>query len=96
MTKYDSNSASFERLLKAMCYDPAINKKVVRILKMDTYPRRIVLSNWLEQLRRRQAPEKLIGALSCLFDDNIAENVLTFIYEHPTKHSENDRLLKEI
>ena len=77
-----SNWESFERLLQAVHYDPLIKQKIVNILKMDSYPRRIVLSNWLEQLRRKQAPEKLIQALSCLFDDNISKNVLALINNH--------------
>jgi hypothetical protein len=49
------------------------------MLKLDSYKRRIVLNNWVEQLRRQQASAKLLNALSCLFDDAIAEEVLTII-----------------
>lgn len=79
---------SIDRLLKAMRYDLVINKKVVNILKMDSYPRHIVLSNWLEQLRCNNAPYRLMQSLSCLFDDNIAAKVLTFINDHQIKDSE--------
>lgn len=81
-TNYESDFGSIEKLLKAMRYDPVINKKVVNILTMDSYPRRLVLSNWLEQLRCNNAPYRLMQSLSCLFDDSIAEKVLTFINDH--------------
>ncbi|MFC2088475.1 hypothetical protein ACFLSX_02655 [Calditrichota bacterium] len=83
-----SLDAEFEplvTLLKAMRKDPVINKKVVNILKMDSYPRRIVLSNWLEQLRRNNAPIKLTQILSYLFDDIVAEKVLSLINNRPSK-----------
>ena len=66
-------------LLKAMRKDPVINKKVVNLLKMDSFPRHIVLSNWLEQLRRKNAPAKLTQILLYLFDDIVAEKVLLLI-----------------
>jgi hypothetical protein len=46
---------------------------------MDSYPRHIVLSNWLEQLRRNNAPKRLIQTLSYLFDDTTAEKVYGLI-----------------
>jgi hypothetical protein len=74
-----NNEKDFEsivKLLQAMSCDPLINKKVVNILKMDSYPRHIVLSNWLEQLRRNNAPAKLTKTLAYLFNDDIAEKTL--------------------
>jgi len=59
--------------------EPVINKKVIGILKMDSYRRRLVLNNWLEQLRQNNAPQKLMQTLACLFDDHIAEKILTCI-----------------
>ena len=75
----DSNWKSFDKLLKAICYDPVIHEKVFQILKLDSYQRRIVLSNWLEQLRRKNAPENLTKTLSYLFDDVIAQKIFTLI-----------------
>ena len=70
-----------KRLIQVMRKDPVINAEVMKILKLDPYQRRFVLNNWLEQLRLRNASENLLSALSCLFDDNIAEKVLTLINE---------------
>jgi len=66
--------------------DPVINKKVVNILKLDSYPRHIVLSNWLEQLRLNKAPQKLTQALTYLFDDRIAEKVYNLITDQRLKN----------
>jgi hypothetical protein len=70
---------SFKNLIRAMRDDPVINKKVVKILKMDSYPRHIVLSNWLEQLRRNNAPKKLTQILSYLFEDEFSEKILILL-----------------
>jgi hypothetical protein len=79
MRKDDSDIESIRKLLQAIQNDPVINKKVKNILKMDTYLRRSVLNNWLEQLRLKNAPGKLTQTLSILFDDKIAKKVLTLI-----------------
>ena len=83
MNKYESDFESFKKLLHAMCYDPVINKKLVNILKLDSYPRHIVLSNWLEQLRRNNASGKLIQTLALLFDDSIAKKIYELIKNPP-------------
>jgi len=79
-SEYDFDS--IKRLLKAMRYDPVINNKTVKNLKMDSYRRRLVLNNWIEELRRDNAPYKLTQSLTFLFDDSIAEQVRVFITEH--------------
>lgn len=79
MNTEENEIKSFEKLLRATCYDPVINKKVLSILKMGSYPRHIVLSNWLEQLRLNNAPKRLIQTLTYLFDDTVAEKVYGLI-----------------
>ena len=59
--------------------DPLIKDRIIEVLKMNPYDRRLVLNNWLEQLRLRRAPENLQNALSALFDNEMAEKVLTMI-----------------
>jgi hypothetical protein len=75
----DNESESLIRLIQVMRDDSLINKKVIEMLKLDSYQRRSVLNNWLERLRVENAPDNLLSALSCLFDDKIAEQVLTLI-----------------
>jgi hypothetical protein len=67
------------KLMLVMQKDPLIKKKVLHMLKLESYQRRLVLNRWLEQLRARQAPENLLSALTYLFDDKIAEEMLTLI-----------------
>ena len=69
----------FIKLMQVMKKDPVINEKVIQLLKMESYQRRLVLNSWLEQLRVRHASDNLLNALSCLFDDKIAEDVLALI-----------------
>ncbi len=75
----DKELEPFIKLMQVMHKDPVINEKVIQLLKLDSYQRRSVLNVWLEQLRLRNASENLLSALSCLFDDKIAEEVLTLI-----------------
>lgn len=59
--------------------DTVINEKVIEVLNLDSYKRRIILNNWLEQLRRQNASEKMVQILSYLFDDIVAEETLKLI-----------------
>jgi len=85
INKTESEIDTIKKLLKAVRYDPVINKKIAGLLKMDSYPRHIVLSNWLEQLRLNKAPEKLTQTLTYLFDDSIAEKVYNLINRSKVK-----------
>ena len=78
----DNESESLIRLIQVMRDDDLINKKVIEMLKLDSYQRRSVLNNWLERLRKQKAPQNLLNALSCLFDDKTAEQVLAIINDH--------------
>ncbi len=78
-TDRDKNFEPFKRLMQVMQNDPVLHERVIQMLKLDSYQRRALLNNWLEQLRTRNASERLLSALSCLFDDKIAEKVLTLI-----------------
>ena len=75
----DNDFEPLKKLVQVMRDDPLINEKIIKLLRMDSFQRRAVLNNWLEQLRIRHASENLLSALSCLFDDKIAEEVLTLI-----------------
>jgi len=68
-----------KKLIHVMRNDPIIYSEVIKILNLDSYQRRSVLNNWLEQLRRRRASENLLSALCYLFDDKIAREVLVLI-----------------
>jgi len=87
VNNYESDFESIVKLLQAMCNDPVINKKVINILKMGSYRRRLVLNNWLEQLRHSNAPNKLTQTLSYLFDDIIAEKIYGLINRSKNKRN---------
>ena len=76
------------KLMRVMQKDPVINKKVIEMLRMESYQRRFILNSWLEQLRIRHASENLLSALSCLFDDKTAADVLTLINKTKLNYSE--------
>jgi hypothetical protein len=61
--------------------DPVIKHRLINVLQLNSFERRSVLIIWLEQLRLRNSSKDLLDALSCLFDDKIAEKVLTLINE---------------
>ncbi len=73
----DSVSRQFTQLLQVIREDSAINKKLLQLLKLDSYQRRNVLNRWLEHLRLIGAAENLLRSLSCLFDDEVAEKTLS-------------------
>jgi hypothetical protein len=72
-------SEPFANLLQLIIEEQAINTRVVQLLKLDSFRRRLILNKWLEQLRRKGAAHKLMQALSCLFDNDIAEKTLSFL-----------------
>ena len=77
--KMDNSLESFATLIEIMRDDQDINEKVMAVLRLDSYKRRAILNDWLEQLRIRNASEDLLSALSSLFDDNVAGEVLILI-----------------
>lgn len=77
-TYYDF-SESLIRLVEIMQKDTRINREVTRMLNLDGYHRRIVLNDWLEGLRKKNAPQDLMRALGCLFDDDIARDLLALL-----------------
>lgn len=85
---YKSDIVSIAKLLRAFRNDSVINEKVIDILKMNSYSRRFVLNNWLEQLRRKNASGKLTQTLALLFDDSIAKKIFDLI-KKSKKNSRN-------
>jgi len=69
-------------LFQTVMEDPVIKRRIIDVLQLSSFERRTVLINWLEQLRLRHASGKLLKALSCLFDDEVAEGILNLIDNH--------------
>jgi hypothetical protein len=78
-------SQSFTSLLQVIREDEEMNTRVIQMLKLKSFQRTLLLNKWLEQLRRKKASEKLLRSLACLFDDAIADKVLTLINNNKSK-----------
>jgi hypothetical protein len=72
-------SESFAGLLQVIKKDRELNARVIQLLELNSFRRRLLLNKWLEQLRLKKAPDRLTQALSCLLDDTIAGNTLKLI-----------------
>jgi len=59
--------------------DAIIKKRILEMLQLSSFERRLQLNIWLEQLRHRNASDKMQYILSILFDDVVAKKVLTLI-----------------
>jgi hypothetical protein len=90
--KSNDLSQSFASLLQVIKADKEIRNRVIQLLKANSYTRRMLLNKWLEQLWRKQASDNLMQALSCLFDDSIAEKVLVLFDSQHIKVCENKRI----
>ena len=92
LSKPQNNDKEFEpfiKLVQVMRDDPLINEKLIETLNMESFKRRMVLNNWLKQLRQQKASGNLRQALSCLIDDKMAEKVLTLI-NHRRKKTDTE------
>jgi hypothetical protein len=78
-TKSNNDFSDIKQLIQVMQKDPVVHERVLHMLRLDSYNRRMLLNNWLEQLRTHNASEHLLSALACLFDDKIAAKFLALI-----------------
>jgi len=81
-TTSDNDFSDIKRLIEVMQNDPVVHERVLPMLRLDSYNRRMVLNKWLEQLRTHNASEHLLSALVCLFDDKITARILDLIDEN--------------
>jgi len=59
--------------------DATIKKRILELLQLSSFERRLQLNIWLEQLRHRNASDNMRYILSILFDDIVSEKVFTII-----------------
>jgi len=78
----NTKTENLEELIRITCNDKLIKKRILDVLKLSSFERRSVLNQWLEELRLRQAPKNLMNLLSSLFDDTVANTLLTIIKPH--------------
>jgi len=71
----------FIDMLLAACEDASMNATLELLLSQPDERRRAMVTNILERLRTRNAPQKLVEALACLLDDEVAEKAYAAIHD---------------
>ena len=70
----------FIDMLLAACEDASMNETLELLLSQPDDKRRAMVANILERLRTRNAPRKLVEAMACLLDDEVAEKAYAAIH----------------
>jgi len=77
----------FIDMLLAACEDASMNETLELLLSQPDDRRRAMVAKILGRLREREAPQKLIEAIACLLDDEIAEKAYAAIHACERKPS---------
>ena len=77
----------FIDMLLAACEDASMNETLELLLSQPDDKRKSMVVNILARLRSRKAPQKLVDALACLLDDEIAEKAYAAIHACARKPS---------
>ena len=77
----------FIDMLLAACEDASMNETLEMLLSQPDDRRRAMVAKILERLRSRKAPQKLLEAMACLLDDEIAEKAYAAIHKCAPKRS---------
>ena len=75
----------FIDMLLAACEDASMNETLEMLLSQPDDKRRAMVAKILERLRTRKAPQKLVEAMACLLDDEVAERAYEAIHNCPRK-----------
>ena len=70
----------FIDMLLAACEDASMNETLELLLSQPDDKRRAMVEKILVRLRQRNAPRKLVEALACLLDDEVAERAYAAIH----------------
>ena len=73
----------FIDMLLAACEDASMNETLEMLLSQPDDRRRAMVEKILARLRTRNAPQKLIEAIACLLDDEVAEKAYAAIHNCP-------------
>lgn len=68
-----SEVAGFIDMLHAACEDSDMRTTLERLLTQTDLQRQRIIDLILDELRRKEAPARLVEAIACLRDDAIAE-----------------------
>ncbi len=72
-TASPSQNATFIRLIRIACEDPAFRKRLVSILTLPPFHRQSLINTVLEEMRLKGEPSRYREALACLLYDGVAE-----------------------
>lgn len=75
----------FIDMLLAACEDASMNETLEMLLSQPDDKRRAMVEKILMRLRTRKAPQKLVEAMACLLDDEIAVRAYQAIHNCPRK-----------
>lgn len=78
----------FIDMLLAACEDASMNETLELLLSQPDDRRRTMVQKILVRLRVRKAPRKLVEAMACLLDDEVAEKAYAAIHSCARKPSE--------
>lgn len=70
----------FIDMLLAACEDASMNETLELLLSQPDDKRRAMVERILLRLRTRNAPQKLVEAMACLMDDEVAEKAYAAIH----------------
>ena len=71
----------FIDMLLAACEDASMNETLELLLSQPDERRRAMVEKILVRLRARKAPQKLVEAIACLLDDEVAEKAYAAIHD---------------
>ena len=70
----------FITMLIVACEDASINSTLQALLSQPNRTRKAAVLKLVEKLRADEAPPRLIEAIACLLDDDVAEKAFEAIY----------------
>ena len=75
----NSEAGRIYQLFGPTLEDPLVRKRLIELLQLQPFERRMILNNWIEMYWLKNTGPEIIQALACLYDDKLAAEVLTLI-----------------
>lgn len=72
-TEAAGENENFVALIQAAMEDKEMRKRILAIVRLDSFSRSSLLGTYISSLQFQGAPPELVAALNCLKDDVIAE-----------------------
>ena len=62
--------------------DPLVRKRLIELLQLQPFERRMILNNWIETYWLINTGPEIIQALAFLYDDKLAAETLKLVNRH--------------